>query len=281
MATDFAGKTALITGAGRGIGRAIALKLGGRRSRADPGRPLRGRLAQTQDSLRQRGHPTRQVGSFPLTSATNNSATARPQRHLRQAAWTSWSTTRPPSSRSAPTAAIQAAGLRRAFELNVIARARCTAGMLPGMLNAQAGAALSTSPAGSSRGPDSMVRFNAYAATKAALEAHTVNLAAELGGTGVTVNVYRPGAVESASCRPGSAGEIPGRIGTAAYERLNRNFAEGTLIAREQSAAALIAHLVREDHRGHLGRQHRPRRRLMPRRDRRRTPQGQCCQDSS
>jgi NAD(P)-dependent dehydrogenase (short-subunit alcohol dehydrogenase family) len=45
--------------------------------------------------------------------------------------------------------------------------------------------------------PAGMVRGNAYATTKAALEAHTVNLAAELPGTGVTVNVYRPGGVDT------------------------------------------------------------------------------------
>lgn len=43
-----------------------------------------------------------------------------------------------------------------------------------------------------------MVRGNAYAATKAALEAHTTNVAAELRGTGVTVNAYRPGGVDTA-----------------------------------------------------------------------------------
>jgi len=35
-------------------------------------------------------------------------------------------------------------------------------------------------------------------AAAAALEAHTVNLAAELRGTGVTVNAYRPGGVDTA-----------------------------------------------------------------------------------
>lgn len=43
-----------------------------------------------------------------------------------------------------------------------------------------------------------MVRGNAYAATKAALEAHAINLTAELRGTGLTANAYRPGRVETA-----------------------------------------------------------------------------------
>ena len=43
-----------------------------------------------------------------------------------------------------------------------------------------------------------MLRANAYATSKAALEAHAVNLAAELAGSGVTVNVFRPGGVDTA-----------------------------------------------------------------------------------
>ena len=47
-------------------------------------------------------------------------------------------------------------------------------------------------------GPGPIVGLNAYATTMAALEAHSINLAAELADSGVTVNVYRPGSVEAA-----------------------------------------------------------------------------------
>ena len=79
-----------------------------------------------------------------------------------------------------------------------------------------------------------------------ALEAHTVNLAAELRGTGVTVNAYRPGGVDTAM-QAWIRQQDPERIGTAAHERFNQNFAEGTMITPERSAAVLTAHLGGDD----------------------------------
>jgi NAD(P)-dependent dehydrogenase (short-subunit alcohol dehydrogenase family) len=245
LVTDFAGKTALITGAGRGIGRAVALGL------ADAGAGLilvarsADQLAQTQAILRGRGAPAGQarivpadlgdeqqrgraaaaaLAAGPVDILVNNAATVEP---------------------IGPTAAVPVAELRRAFELNVIAPAALSAAVLPGMLEAGWGRIVNVS-SGIAAQPDFMVRFNAYTATKAALEAHTVNLAAELRGTGVTVNAYRPGGVDTAM-QAWIREQDPGRIGTAVHERFNRNFADGTLITPGQSAAALIAHLAGDD----------------------------------
>ena len=91
-----------------------------------------------------------------------------------------------------------------------------------------------------------MVGGNAYAATKAALEAHTVNLAAELAGTGVTVNAYRPGGVDTAM-QAWIRGQDPRRIGAALHERFTRSFAEGDLITPDRSAAVLLEHLAGDD----------------------------------
>ena len=245
VVADFAGKTALVTGAGRGIGRAAALGL------ADAGARLilvarsAGQLAQTQAILLGRGVSPGQVRVVPadlgdeqergqgvavalaagrVDILVNNAATVEPL---------------------GPTAAVPVAVLRRAFELNVIAPAALTAAALPGMLEAGWGRIVNVSSAIVAR-PDSMVRFNAYAATKAALEAHTVNLAAELRGTGVTVNAYRPGGVDTAM-QAWIRQQDPERVGAAVHERFSQNFAEGILITPEQSAAALIAHLGGED----------------------------------
>jgi NAD(P)-dependent dehydrogenase (short-subunit alcohol dehydrogenase family) len=91
-----------------------------------------------------------------------------------------------------------------------------------------------------------MVRGNAYVTTKAALEAHTVNLAAELRGTGVTVNAYRPGVVDTAM-QGWIRRQDPERIGSGLRERFNRYYAEGALITPESSAAALLALLAGDD----------------------------------
>jgi NAD(P)-dependent dehydrogenase (short-subunit alcohol dehydrogenase family) len=245
VATDFSGKTALITGAGRGIGRAVALGL------ADAGAGLimlarsAGQLEETRGVLLGRGtgiarirvvaadlgdeeQRSRAIGAAleggRVDILVNNAATVEPL---------------------GVTAAIPAAELRQAFELNVIAPAELTAAVLPGMLEAGWGRIVNVSSGIVDR-PGFMIRGNAYAATKAALEAHTVNLAEELRGTGVTVNAYRPGGVDTAM-QAWIRGQDPDRIGAALHARFSQSFTEGALITPGQSAAALIAHLAGDD----------------------------------
>ena len=46
--------------------------------------------------------------------------------------------------------------------------------------------------------PSQLIGGNAYTSSKAALDAHTLNLSAELADTGVTANAFRPGIVDTA-----------------------------------------------------------------------------------
>ncbi len=244
MGTDFTGRTALVTGAGRGIGRAVALGLAGAGARVVLLARTAGQLEETRDLLREQGVPDGRISIAPADLAdeqdrgraaeavlaagrvdilVNNAATVEPL---------------------GPAIGIAAADLRLAFEVNVIAPAALTAAVLPGMLDAGWGRVVNVS-SGIVASPAGMVRGNAYAATKAALEAHTVNLAAELTGTGVTVNVYRPGGVDTAM-QAWIRNQDPERIG-ALHERFNRNYAAGTLITPGQSAAALLDRLAGDD----------------------------------
>ena len=245
MTTGFAGKTALITGAGRGIGRAIALGLGGADARVVLLARTVAQLEETRVLLREQGVPAQRIQVLPADLAdeeqrcravaaalaagrvdilVNNAATVEPL---------------------GPTIAIPAEELRLAFEVNVVAPAALAAAVLPGMLDARWGRVVNISSAIAAY-PAGMVRGNAYATTKAALEAHTVNLAAELRGTGVTVNAYRPGGVDTAM-QAWIRGQDPGRIGAGLHERFNKNFADGVLITPEHSAAALLAYLAGDD----------------------------------
>jgi NAD(P)-dependent dehydrogenase (short-subunit alcohol dehydrogenase family) len=245
LAADFTGRTALITGAGRGIGRAVAIGLGDAGARVILLARTTSQLQETRALLGEHGVPAGRVSVLPADLAdeedrgralaaalaadhvdilVNNAATVEPL---------------------GPTAGIKAGDLRLAFEVNLIAPAALTAAVLPGMLEAGWGRVVNVS-SGIAASPAGMVRGNAHAATKAALEAHTVNLAAELRGTGVTVNAYRPGGVDTAM-QAWIRRQDPERIGTAMHERFTRSYAEGSLITPGRSATALLARLAGED----------------------------------
>lgn len=241
MPAAFAGKRALVTGAGRGIGRALASGL----AQAGADLVLLARSAHQLEDVRaalaERGVGEERVHIVPadlgevadrersiaeihklgrIDILVNNAATVEPL---------------------GPTTEVPDALLRHAYEVNVFAVYALTRSLLPAMIEAGWGRIANVS-SGVAGHPQSMVRANAYAATKAALEAHTLSLAAELSGTGVTANVYRPGLVDTAM-QTHIREQDRVKIGDAMYEKFNRHVTDRLLITPEQSATSLISRL--------------------------------------
>jgi len=144
-----------------------------------------------------------------------------------------------------PSPAIDPQQWATAVAVNLTAAARLSFMALPGMLEGRWGRIVNLS-SGIAANPAGMLRANAYATSKAALEAHTLNLAAELAGTGITVNVYRPGGVDTAM-QAWIRDQNPEQIGTALHQRFMHSYQHGTLLTPSQSAASLLRLLPSQD----------------------------------
>jgi NAD(P)-dependent dehydrogenase (short-subunit alcohol dehydrogenase family) len=239
-ANDFAGKSALVTGAGRGIGRATAIGL------AAAGAHV-GLLARSSDELSEVAATITQQGGNASVVRADLSDPAQTEAAITE-------TLRDlPSidilinnaavvSPLGPTLATDPADLRKAIEVNLFAVITLTRAFLPGMLERGWGRIANVS-SGIVASPEAMIGANAYVLTKSALEALTVNLAAELAESGVTVNAYRPGSVDTAM--QGYIREQPPEaIGRTLHDRFVETYAAGTLISPETSAAFLLEHLA-------------------------------------
>lgn len=85
---------------------------------------------------------------------------------------------------------------------------------------------------------------NVYATTKSALEAHSLNLAAEIAGSGVTANVYRPGAVDTTMQETVRNHD---HADAGLDTQFRHNFAAGTLASPDRTAIGLLARLAGDD----------------------------------
>jgi 3-oxoacyl-[acyl-carrier protein] reductase len=237
---ELEGRSALVTGAGRGIGRAIALALAAEGARPALVARTAAELEETATLIAAAGadRPPVVVGDVRDPAQIREIATAAaealgPIDVLVDNAAVVWPL--------GPTAKVDPLDWEAAFQINVFGVLRMTQEVLPGMLERGWGRVVNVS-SGIVAHPGAMVGGNAYAAGKAALEAHSVNLAAELEGTGVTVNAFRPGAVDTAM-QGWIRDQDPAEIGSALHERFVGTYESGSLITPEDSAAALLAHL--------------------------------------
>lgn len=244
--SELNGKIALVTGGGRGIGRAIALELAqagcdvallartreqveavaaeiralGRRSIA-----LVADIAATQQM--QQGFIEVQNALGPISLLINNAAVVGP---------------------IGPTVEIDPDVWTQSIAINLIGAFQLIHVCLPTMLSQGWGRILNISSAVTIA--PGMVRGSAYTVSKAGLESMTLNLATEIAGSGVTVNAVRPGMV--ATEMEAHIRSLPvEQVGQDIFEVFDTNYREGRVNA-PTLPARLVVKLISTDATGEV-----------------------------
>ncbi|MFC0437944.1 SDR family oxidoreductase [Kutzneria buriramensis] len=230
------GRAALVTGAGRGIGRALAVGLG------ELGANLV-LVARSKDELDETAALvatsakviTADLGDLAQVAAVAEQAGAVDV--LINNAAVPWP--------AGPTANVDPAAYAAAIAVNVTGVVALTIGVLPGMLARGWGRIVNLS-SGVTQVPKFMIGGNAYTTTKIAVEGHSRNLAAELDGTGVTVNIYQPGTVDT-SMQTWVREEGSDHMSSATKAYFTDAHERGALLTPEFSAGRLIERLAGDD----------------------------------
>jgi NAD(P)-dependent dehydrogenase (short-subunit alcohol dehydrogenase family) len=235
------GRVALVTGGGRGIGRAVAAELARLGAAVALLARSTGEVAAVAEEIVARGgravaltadvaegteieaavaQITGALG--PVDILINNAATLGPL---------------------GPTATIDPEAWGRAIEVNLTGAFRCLRAVLPGMLERGWGRVVNVS-SGAATG--SGIRdAGAYSVSKAGLDMLTRTVAAEIAGSGVTVNAVYPGVVDTAMQT--QLRETPAEQ----FERFRSYYERGELLDPD-APGRLIAAIVLSDIQGEV-----------------------------
>jgi NAD(P)-dependent dehydrogenase (short-subunit alcohol dehydrogenase family) len=138
-----------------------------------------------------------------------------------------------------PVGSYEPASFRRTLDVNVFGTLLAVHHCLPALR--AGGGAIVTFSGGGGTGP--LPRFDAYAASKAAIVRLTENLATELAGDGVPVNCVAPGFVAT-RMHDATLAAGPDAAGADYYDRTRRELADG---GAPVSAAAELVRLLLGD----------------------------------
>ena len=189
-----AGKVALITGAGRGFGRAIALAFA--REGARVAANYLGSQAGAEEVVAEAGRLGAEVVALQGDVAREDDVRALVAATLARFGRLDVLVNNAGIMVRGPLLEVSAEDCRRMFDVNVTGTMLCSRHALPAMIEQKGGRIINLSSQLAQRAVGGG-GFAAYAATKGAIESLTRVLAAEVGAHGITVNAIAPGGIDT------------------------------------------------------------------------------------
>lgn len=227
----FTGKIALVTGASRGIGRALALALAGAGAHVVAVARTKGALEELDDEVKALGSPATLV---PLNLVHGDKLDQLgPSLYPRFGRLDMLVAAAGMLGPLSPLAHVKTEDWSRLMEVNLTANWRLIRTLDPLLRLAPAGRAVFVT-CGAARAGEAY--WGPYAASKAGLEALVRSYAAELLNTNVRANLLDPGVARTTLRQQAFPGEPladqpdPARLGPVVVEMLSEGFAENGVI---------------------------------------------------